>query len=104
MSPPPPKPAPKKVLSERTMMIDTSAVVRPPASGRTAPLAPAGGARAWRAFRFANLEKISRLQQSLARRLEWMLPGIGPTGEVSETVPPRGHSALTAAVCPNAEE
>lgn len=42
--------------------------------------------KAWKPFRFANLEKVSRLQAQLARRLEWMLPGIKATGEVSEHV------------------
>jgi flagellar motor switch protein FliM len=87
---PPPKPASKKVNSERTMMIDTSAVVRPVSKGGSGkPPAPPG--RPWQPFRFTNLEKISRLQQQLARRLEWMLPGIGPTGEVSESVKKRLH-------------
>ena len=104
MSPPPPKAAPKKVLSERTMMIDASAVVGrpaavPPAGGR----APTGGSRAWKPFRFANLEKISRLQQQLARRLEWMLPGIGPTGEVSENVRKRLHEMFEEDVSLNVE-
>lgn len=87
MSPPPPKPPQKKVQNERTMMIDTASIERrpapPPASGRPA--------RPWKPFRFTNLEKISRLQQQLAGRLEWMLPGIGADGHVSENVRQRLH-------------
>jgi flagellar motor switch protein FliM len=54
--------------------------------------------RAWRPFRFQNLEKVSRLQVQLQRRLEWMLPGIKATGEVSETVNARLKELLDAEV------
>lgn len=54
--------------------------------------------RAWRPFRFSNLEKVSRLQVQLARRLEWMLPGIKATGEVSESVRNRLRELLDADV------
>ncbi|MBS1150484.1 MAG: fliM, partial [Myxococcaceae bacterium] len=72
------------------MMIDTSSIERRPPP----PAAPPQGrapARAWKPFRFTNLEKISRLQQQLAGRLEWMLPGIGADGHVSESVRQRLH-------------
>jgi type III secretion system YscQ/HrcQ family protein len=72
------------------MMIDTASIERRPPP----PVAPPTGrapARAWKPFRFTNLEKISRLQQQLASRLEWMLPGIGADGHVSETVRQRLH-------------
>lgn len=78
------------------MMIDTAAI-------RPVVARPAVGGRAWKPFRFANLEKISRLQQQLARRLEWMLPGIGPTGEVSETVRKRLHEMFEEDVSLNVE-
>ena len=79
------------------MMIDTSAVVRPAAARAAPPQRP------WKPFRFQNLEKLSRLQQQLARRLEWMLPGIGPTGEVSETVRKRLHEMFEEEVSLNVE-
>lgn len=99
MSPPPPKPPPKKVVSERTMMIDTASIeprkpatqARPPvARPAVAPAPPPPPSppapRAWKPFRFTNLEKVSRLQQQLARNLEWMLPGVSADGQVSEGV------------------
>lgn len=54
--------------------------------------------RAWRPYRFNNLEKVSRLQVQLQRRLEWMLPGIKATGEVSEHVRSRLKELLDAEV------
>ncbi len=45
--------------------------------------------RAWRDFRFTNLEKVSRAQVLLCRRLEWLLPGVGATGHVNEAVKSR---------------
>jgi len=92
LSPPPPTKSStpvKKVQNDRTMMIDTASIER-------RPPAPPGGAgrppaRPWKPFRFSGLEKISKLQQQLVSRLEWMLPGIGPDGHVSETVRQRLH-------------
>jgi flagellar motor switch protein FliM len=46
----------------------------------------------WRDFKFENLEKVSRAQMQLTRRLEWLLPGISSTGHASENV----RSRLTA--------
>ncbi|MHB8876593.1 MAG: type III secretion system cytoplasmic ring protein SctQ [Myxococcaceae bacterium] len=42
--------------------------------------------RAWRDFAFTGLEKVSRTQVILAKRLEWLLPGIAASGEVSDGV------------------
>jgi flagellar motor switch protein FliM len=43
--------------------------------------------RAWRPFSFAGrLEKVSRMQISLLRQLEWLFPGITETGTASEAV------------------
>lgn len=77
------------------------AVARPKTSERTVMLeAPSftKAGRAWRPFRFQNLEKVSRLQVQLQRRLEWMLPGIKATGEVSESVRSRLKELLDAEV------
>lgn len=74
---------------------------RPKTNERTVMLqAPtfAKSGRAWRPFRFPNLEKVSRLQVQLQRRLEWMLPGIKATGEVSESVRGRLKELLDAEV------
>ncbi len=42
--------------------------------------------RAWRPFQFTGLEKVSKRHQQLVRNLEWMLPSVRSTGEVSDTV------------------
>ena len=48
---------------------------------------PAG--RAWRDFRFSGLEKVSKTQVLLFRRLEWLLPGVGASGRITEAVQAR---------------
>jgi flagellar motor switch protein FliM len=50
---------------------------------------PAASGRPWKPFRWTSLEKVSRLQTQLVRRLEWMMPGVAATGEVSQTVKSR---------------
>ncbi len=102
MSPPPPTkpPAKKPVVNERTMMIDTASIEPPPgrkppptAHARVAPPPPAKppAPRQWTPFRFANLEKVTRLQVELAQNLQWMLPGVAVNGLVSESVRKRLH-------------
>lgn len=71
MSPPPKRPS-QAVRSDRTAMIEAPSFHK---SGK-----------AWRPFTFTNLEKVSKSQQQLVKRLEWMLPGIAATGQVSEGV------------------
>lgn len=80
--------------SQRTVMMPAP-TRRPPTSGRApvttvpampAPRPPAARQRAWVPFRFANLEKVSGLQVELVQRLEWMMPGLKSTGQVSESV------------------
>jgi flagellar motor switch protein FliM len=79
---------------ERTMMIDV-AKIRAPKSGspppppRRPPPAPKPAARDWKPFTFVNLDKVSKTHAALARNLEWMLPNVSSTGEVSETVQKR---------------
>ena len=80
--------------ADNTQMIQTPKR-RPPAPG-VAPLpqktSGGGGGpapRAWRKFEFRNLEKVSRLQGELVKRLEWMLPTVTSTGEVSQSVKAR---------------
>jgi len=89
--------------SERTMMIDVSKLPRKPEGTQTrrpAPSAPREHAaqaaapapiapRAWKPFVFSNLEKISKTHAELARNLEWMLPNVRSSGEVSESVKKR---------------
>ncbi|MBI3186078.1 MAG: type III secretion system cytoplasmic ring protein SctQ [Myxococcales bacterium] len=54
-----------------------------PPPGGSAPPQPA---RPWRPFVFANLEKVSRNQMVVSQKLEWLLPGVAPTGQVTEGV------------------
>ncbi len=67
-------------LSERTMMM------KAPAFAKTG--------RAWRPYRFTNLEKVSKHHVQLLKRLEWMLPNVRATGEVSGSVKKRLHEML----------
>jgi flagellar motor switch protein FliM len=50
--------------------------------------------RAWRPFRFSNLEKVSKRQAQLLKNLEWMLPTVRSTGEVSSSVRKRLQEML----------
>jgi flagellar motor switch protein FliM len=58
---------------------------------------PGGGpptGRQWKPFRWTSLEKVSRLQVQLVRRLDWMMPGVAVSGEVSQMVAARLHELL----------
>jgi type III secretion system YscQ/HrcQ family protein len=62
-----------------------------------APAAKPAGAsvgRQWKPFVFTNLEKVTRLQANLVKRLEWMMPNVTVSGEVSQTVKKRLHELL----------
>lgn len=73
---------------ERTMMIKAPTRPPPPAAAPpTQPLMPA--ARAWRRYQFSKLEKVSKVHARLLKNLEWMLPNVRATGEVSESVKKR---------------
>lgn len=74
---------------ERTMMIK-------------APAFSAAG-RAWRPYRFAGLEKVTKHHAQLLSRLEWMLPNVRATGEVSESVKKRLQEMLEQEVTIAAE-
>jgi len=51
----------------------------------TAPVfAPSG--KAWRPFRFKNLERVSRAHTILSEKLDWLLPSSSATGQVSANV------------------
>ncbi len=47
------------------------------------------GGRAWKPFAFSGLEKVSKRHAHLVRNLEWMLPNVRATGEVSSSVTKR---------------
>ncbi|MBK7860058.1 MAG: type III secretion system cytoplasmic ring protein SctQ [Archangiaceae bacterium] len=66
-------------------------------SGPRPPVAAGGSVgstRAWKPFRWGNLEKVTRLQGQLVRRLEWMLPSVSSSGDVSAEVGERLHQLL----------
>ncbi|MBL8917715.1 MAG: type III secretion system cytoplasmic ring protein SctQ [Myxococcaceae bacterium] len=95
------------------MMIDVSKIrQKPPASGTqtkrpAAPPPPPPPARApardWQPFSFANLEKLTKTHGRLARNLEWMLPNVRSTGEVSESVKKRLSEMLDEKISLQAE-
>ncbi len=73
---------------ERTMMIKAP-IARPapaaaPSAPPTVPAMPT--ARAWKRYQFTKLEKVSKVHAKLLRNLEWLLPNVRATGEVSESV------------------
>lgn len=96
---------------ERTMMIDVSKIRQKPAPTGTqtrrpppAPVAPPPRAeREWKPFTFANLEKLTKTHARLARNLEWMLPNVRSTGEVSESVKKRLSEMLDEKISLQAE-
>lgn len=91
---------------ERTMMIDVSKI-RPPKPGSGAPppprRPPPQAKREWQPVNFGNLEKISKTHAVLARNLEWMLPNVSATGEVSATVQNRLQEMLDERISLQAE-
>lgn len=97
---------------DRTMMIDISKIRPPkPASGtqnKRPPPPPAPPSRPpptreWKPFTFANLERVSKTHGRLARNLEWMLPNVRSTGEVSESVKKRLSDMLDEKISLQAE-
>ncbi len=117
MSPPNPKDPRGAPLGERTMMVPqpkrqsqfgvkpvervhvenlsrkglaTAPGVGPAPSPPPAPLPT----RPWKPFRWGQLEKVSRLQAQLVRRLEWMMPNVTSSGEVSASVQKRLRELL----------
>lgn len=68
--------------AERTMMIPIEAVSRAK-TGRPAEMARKPE---WRPYRFKRLERLTKSQVALMRNLEWMLPNVRATTEVSESV------------------
>ena len=59
--------------------------------------------RAWRPFVFSNLEKVSKRHAQLVKNLEWMLPNVRSTGEVSSSVRKRLQEMLEEPVSVQAE-
>lgn len=59
--------------------------------------------RAWRPFKFSNLEKVSKRHAQLVKNLEWMLPSVRSTGEVSSSVRKRLQEMLEEQVSVQAE-
>ena len=115
MSPPKPK-DPRAALVDRTMMIPVPkrasqygvkgvpvdalhkkgpGTLPPPVPDEPeAPPPPPAPTRAWKPFRWGNLEKVTRLQSQLVRRLDWMMPGLTSSGEVSQSVRKRLNELL----------
>lgn len=59
--------------------------------------------RAWRPFVFNNLEKVTKRHAQLVKNLEWMLPNVRSTGEVSSSVRKRLQEMLEEEVSIQAE-
>ncbi len=99
--------------AERTMMIEVAklrpkAPAAPPARKPTPapappPTPPPLPARAWKPFSFQRLDKVPKAQVRLLRNLEWMLPSVRSTGEVSEAVRKRLSEMLDESISIQAE-
>jgi type III secretion system YscQ/HrcQ family protein len=50
--------------------------------------------RAWRPFTFTGLEKVTKRDSVLVKNLEWLLPSVSSTGEVSNAVKSRLEQIL----------
>src|SRR4051812_42695987 len=88
------------------MMIDQASIrpsSKPPPAGKPPGPANKPAGREWKPFRYQNLEKMTRLQQEMAGRLQWMLPGIASTGQVSEGVRKRLQELLEEEVALHVE-
>lgn len=59
--------------------------------------------RAWRPYVFSNLEKVHKRHVQLVKNLEWMLPNVRSTGEVSSGVRKRLREMLEEEVSLHAE-
>jgi len=113
VSPPNPKDPHGANLGDRTLMIpqpkrQSQFGVKPvervqvenlnrkqaPTAPASPPPPPMPAGRPWKPFRWGQLEKVSRLQAQLVRRLEWMMPNVTSTGEVSSSVQKRLRELL----------
>lgn len=88
------------------MMIEI-AKLRPKPPGPRKPPAPPPPSlplvREWRPYTYANLERVSKSHVRLVRNLEWMLPNVHSTGEVSAAVQQRLSEMLDEQVSLEAE-
>lgn len=78
---------------EHTMLIRAPTFPRPAKPAEPSNTSSSHG-RAWRPFRFTNLEKVSKRHAQLIKNLEWMLPTVRSTGEVSSSVRKRLQEML----------
>jgi flagellar motor switch protein FliM len=86
------------------MIIKLPTAAPRPAGGGNAPTPPPKPAgRTWRPYVFSNLEKVSKRHGQLVKNLEWMLPNVRSTGEVSSTVRGRLQEMLEEKVSLQAE-
>jgi flagellar motor switch protein FliM len=90
------------------MIIKQPAAARTGGGGGGAPRPPPPGgsrppARQWRPFVFNNLERVSKRHALLIKNLEWILPNVRSTGEVSSVVRKRLQEMLEEQVTLQAE-
>jgi len=93
---------------EHTMIIKQPAAARTGsgttgASTRNPAQPPRPAARPWRPFVFNNLERVSKRHAILVKNLEWILPNVRSTGEVSSVVRKRLQEMLEEQVTMQAE-
>ena len=88
---------------EHTMIIRTPVAPRPERGAGGGNGRGGGGGRTWKPFVFSGLEKVSKRHALLIKNLEWLLPNVRSTGEVSSTVRKRLEEMLEEQVSLTAE-
>lgn len=88
---------------EHTMLIKAPTFPRPAKPADSGNGGGGSSGRAWRPFRFTNLKKVSKRHAQLIKNLEWMLPTVRSTGEVSSSVRRRLQEMLEEQVSLQAE-
>lgn len=87
-------------------------IIKQPAAAKTGTARPVQGGgnrppppppRQWRPFVFNNLERVSKRHALLIKNLEWILPNVRSTGEVSSVVRKRLQEMLEEQVTLQAE-
>lgn len=93
------KPEHTMIIKQPTAAKQGGAGARPPQGGRP----PQPAQRQWRPFVFNNLERVSKRHALLIKNLEWILPNVRSTGEVSSVVRKRLQEMLEEQVTLQAE-
>ena len=87
-------PAPKRPSQYGVKPVAVEQIPKKSVPGNLPPPPAPVPSRGWKPFRWGSLEKVTRLQSQMVRRLEWMMPNVTASGEVSQSVKKRLHELL----------